>query len=312
MSILILDRVTKLADRLFTDPVDKERFSCSVISKNSARSLNVQKDGNDHHPLAQIPLEWTTHWSISEGNSYDHGYSLDCSSLFMTSPLLEIKNKLNNTVKVLDTCAAPGGKSYLAYSLLLPNLLVANEKTQSRIKSLISNFSKHKLLNAAIISQNIKNLITTFSNSFDLVLLDAPCSGQSMLARGINNPSSLTKIAIDRASNTQKGLINQAAKLVNPTGYLLYSTCTYSKDENEKVIEWFLRKNPEFSSVNISHLNNFQSQYSEENCYRLWPFQKLGSGGFTCLLKNTLNENIFSQNINLNEIKKFALWQSIN
>jgi hypothetical protein len=312
MSSSLDTRIEKLSSLLFDDINLQEKFSTSLKNKNSARSVKLNLEGESNRPLSDVPDLWTNFWSLSESEiSSDNEYSLDISSVFMISPLIEIIKTINqNDISVCDTCASPGGKSILSYKLLNPSILLSNEKSPQRIKALISNFSKLKIKKSAISMLDLKSLQNFFTKCFDVVLLDAPCSGQSLISRGVNNPSSLTRIAMDRSSNTQKGLISNAAKIVRPQGYLLYSTCTYSRDENEKVIEWFLRKNPSFKTVKISHLKNFQSTLTEEDSYRLWPYQNLGSGGFCCLLKNCEEANKI-EILDLDQISRNIVWKSL-
>ena len=78
--------------------------------------------------------------------------------------------------------------------------------------------------------------------------------------------------------------------MVAPGGYLLYSTCTYSKKENEAVIDWALKKFPHFSACEVDALKDYQSAHSSNFCYRLFPHESIGAGAFTCLLKNNQSD----------------------
>ena len=73
--------------------------------------------------------------------------------------------------------------------------------------------------------------------------------------------------------------------MAKPGGYVLYSTCTYSLEENEEIVEWFVKKNPEFLPVEIDSLKTFQSKHSELPCYRFYPDPETGAGGFSVLFK---------------------------
>lgn len=307
MASSLESRIDRLSKSLFEDLADQKIFENSIKEKKSAKPIHICFDGESLIESKEIPSLWLEHLKINESISENHSYQMDCSSIFMIAPLMEINNNLFD-LKVCDLCAAPGGKSILASQILKPKILISNERTRERVKSLISNFSKYALKNSAITSLEIKQLSFLFPNYFDVLILDAPCSGQSLIARGIDNPSSLTRISIDRSSNTQKGLINQAAKLLSNNGYILYSTCTYSKDENEKVIEWFLKKHPSFETIEIKHLVDYRSKYTNNFCYRLWPYQKLGAGGFCCLLKNNSGDDY---NINEVDLNKNYLWSSL-
>ena len=120
--------------------------------------------------------------------------------------------------------------------------------------------------------------------SGDLVIVDAPCSGQSLLARGIESPGCFHPATINLNSNRQKRILSNSAALVRPGGHLAYMTCTYSLEENENILKWFCKKSKQFKVVTIPTHEEYRSPYTELPCYRLFPWQG-GSGGFCALLK---------------------------
>lgn len=120
---------------------------------------------------------------------------------------------------------------------------------------------------------------------FDLLLIDAPCSGQSLLAKGIANPGCLGPSAVNGNAKRQKGILLAAAGLVSPGGHILYTTCTYDPDENEKVMAYVLRRIPGWEAIDIPSLNAFRSALCDFPAYRLLPMHGFGAGGFCCLLK---------------------------
>ncbi len=124
------------------------------------------------------------------------------------------------------------------------------------------------------------------SNSSHLVIVDAPCTGQSLLAKGGKAPGCFHPTAINKSANRQKRIIANSAGMVAPQGYLAYMTCTYSSEENEQVREWFLERFPQFQPVVIPHLAGYQSHLATMPCYRMWPQEGLGAGAFTDLFKN--------------------------
>ena len=85
----------------------------------------------------------------------------------------------------------------------------------------------------------------------------------------------------------QRRIISNSAEMVKPGGYLAYMTCTYSLDENEKLIEWFLKNSPSFVVETVPGLEGYESVYSEFPSYRLWPQRNEGAGGFTVLLRRS-------------------------
>ena len=120
--------------------------------------------------------------------------------------------------------------------------------------------------------------------AFDLVLVDAPCSGQSLLAKGEKALSCFHPATINLNANRQRRILANSLKCVAPGGYLLYSTCTFSIKENEKVVDWLLKSFPDFKTQKVDTLLRHQSKYTESYCYRLWPDQEYGAGAFCGLV----------------------------
>lgn len=211
-------------------------------------------------------------------------YCLDFSSVFAASILLTIPSPVK---LVFDMCAAPGGKSVFAWKGLQPELLISNEVIGKRLGMLISNLKRCHISPSAVVNKDSSLLAERIPLSSDLVIVDAPCTGQSLLAKGEKAPGCFHSTAINKSANRQKRIIANSAQIVAPQGYLAYMTCTYSPEENEEVCEWFLERFPEFQPMEISHLENYQSHLTSVPCYRMFPQDRLGAGAFTVLFKNT-------------------------
>lgn len=218
---------------------------------------------------------------------HDQGafYCLDFSSVFAASPLLTLSSPLS---LVVDMCAAPGGKSLWVNRVCTPDLLLCNEVIHKRIPSLISNLKRCQVSSVLVSSLDSQVLATLLPQTADLVIVDAPCSGQSLLAKGQNAPGCFHPVTLNKNANRQKRILANSAQLVAPQGYLAYMTCTYSLSENEQVCQWFQTKFPHFVPQEIPHLLPDQSPYVDFPCYRMWPHKNLGAGGFTLLFKNEL------------------------
>jgi 16S rRNA C967 or C1407 C5-methylase (RsmB/RsmF family) len=210
-------------------------------------------------------------------------YCLDFSSVFAASILLTISQPIS---VIFDMCAAPGGKSIFAWRLFQPELLICNEVIGKRLGMLISNLKRCHIHPCAVVNRDSSILAEIFANSSDLVLVDAPCSGQSLLAKGEKAPGCFHPTAINKSANRQKRIIANSAKIVAPQGYLAYMTCTYSPEENEQVCQWLLDKFPQFQPVEINHLSAYQSHLTTMPCYRMFPQDKLGAGAFAALFKH--------------------------
>ena len=120
---------------------------------------------------------------------------------------------------------------------------------------------------------------------FDVVLVDAPCSGQSLLAKGKDNPGCFHPNLVKGNAKRQLRILSQSSECVADGGWLFYSTCTFARRENEGVIEKFMKRHPEYRPVEVPHLKPFQSEVCDFFCYRIYPHRQNGAGGFTSLLK---------------------------
>lgn len=240
--------------------------------------------------------EYPGRHSLHESGYY---YCLDFSSVFAASTLLTISQPVK---LVLDMCAAPGGKSIFTWRALQPELLLCNEVIGKRTGMLISNLKRCHISPSIVLSKDSSILDELVPNWVDLAIVDAPCTGQSLLAKGGKAPGCFHPTAINKSANRQKRIIANSAQVVAPQGYLAYMTCTYSPEENEQVCEWFLARFPQFQPVKIPHLSTYQSHLAAIPCYRMWPHERFGAGAFTVLFKNCAegqaaktNSSIWSQ-----------------
>ncbi len=234
-----------------------------------------------------------------------HYYCLDFSSVFETVAL----NSLRPGGIVFDLCASPGGKSILASRQLQPKLLVSSEVIGKRTAQLIVNLSRCKIPNAVVVRNDSAIFAQNLPDLCDLVMVDAPCSGQSLPAKGIPNPGCFHRINIDRNAKRQRRILANAVHTLGPGGALLYTTCTFAQQENEKNVEW-LCKNFDLQTCEVPELADFRSELSSEYCYRLWPFQGFGAGGFTALLRDKREKVVTRSNIDMAGMR--VLWSGEN
>lgn len=157
--------------------------------------------------------------------------------------------------RVLDLCAAPGGKStQIAAALNGEGLLWCNEYVRSRATALMQNLERCGVRNAVVTSLDTAVLAEHLPEAFDAVLCDAPCSGEGMFRK---EPEALAQWSIDNVSlcaDRQRTILDAAAKTVRPGGRLLYSTCTFAPEENEQNAAWFLATHPDFEAGDLSAL----------------------------------------------------------
>lgn len=210
-------------------------------------------------------------------------YCLDFSSVFAASVVQAIPQPIS---VALDLCAAPGGKSLLTWQLLQPQQMLCNEVIRKRLRILIANLKRCGATDAIALNLDPKVIAAAIPQTADLVLVDAPCSGQSLLAKGDKAPGCFHPVSINQNSNRQKRILAAASQMVAPQGYLAYMTCTYAPEENEKVCRWLWDRFPDLQPIAVPHLVALQSPLTDLPCYRLWPQSGLGAGAFTCLFHN--------------------------
>ena len=151
--------------------------------------------------------------------------------------------------RVLDLCAAPGGKStQIAAALAGEGLLVCNEPMPSRAKILSRNIERMGVTNALVVSTQPEALAARWAGAFDAVLVDAPCSGEGMFRRHPETRAEWTAAAPAGCAERQRRILACAATMLRPGGRLVYSTCTLSPEENEETMRWFLRDHSGFSA----------------------------------------------------------------
>lgn len=308
----------KLSRRLFDNVVDRERFTEALIHPHLFHPCILWcRNKPDVSPFSvETPLPWQPSFvdrlslDVKPGQHPWHEagffYCLDFSSVFAASAILAVSSPVN---LVLDMCAAPGGKSIFTWRRLQPNLLMANEVIGKRLGMLISNLKRCHIHPSIVINSDSSVLAEKLTQTSQLVLVDAPCTGQSLLAKGDQAPGCFHPSAINQCSNRQKRIIANSAKVVAPQGYLSYMTCTYSTEENEQVCEWLLKKFPQFQPLEVPHLSAYQSHLSNIPCYRIWPQDRLGAGAFTALFKNT--ETALINEIEQEEIIKLGKFNLI-
>lgn len=222
---------------------------------------------------------------LSETFQRGEVYSLDFSSVITGSAMLAASEALPSSPRVLDLCAAPGGKSILASVLLTPGLILANEIEGKRLGILRHNLGRCRIAHAFTQRLQPEELARLAPERFDLCLVDAPCSGQSLLAKGIENPGCFHPSVVKGNARRQLRIIEAAATTVAPGGFLLYTTCTFSLRENEGVLEKLLKRQTDFEAVQVPHLSAFTSPFSAHPCYRVYPHLNACAGGFAALLK---------------------------
>lgn len=202
--------------------------------------------------------------------------------------------------RVLDLCAAPGGKATeLAARLKGSGLLAANDISNSRAKGLLKNLELSGAANILVTSETPERLASYFEGFFDKILVDAPCSGEGMFRKDSAMVRDWEEKGPAHYAPLQRSILEQAARLLRPGGLLLYSTCTFSPEENEGSVLHLLKARPDFRVLPLPASEGFSpgrpdllgeasdTFYGEQlaRCLRLYPHRIRGEGHFLALLK---------------------------
>ena len=197
---------------------------------------------------------------------------------------------------VLDLCAAPGGKSTQIAQKLDGGFLVSNEIVPKRAKILLENVERLGLDNVIVTNHSPKELEIKFENFFDKILVDAPCSGEGMFRKNSDAANEWNENSPKICAARQKEIMSSAYTMLKPGGTLVYSTCTFSLEENEEVIESLLEQFDDLEILPVEHEKfgfekgiavNENSQLT--NCARLYPYNLKGEGHFFAVLKKREN-----------------------
>ena len=223
--------------------------------------------------------------------------------------------------RVLDLCAAPGGKATELVSRLGgEGFLTANEISASRARALLKNMELMGAANVLITNEKPGSLSKVFEEYFDKILVDAPCSGEGMFRK---EPEVIKSWEPNRPAffaRLQENIVDEAVKMLKPGGLMMYSTCTFSKEENEGTVSGLLQRHPEMKLCTIQPWEGFSCGVPDwgdgnlqlEKCVRIWPHRMEGEGHFMALLRkdgevlDTLEENTGDpRNGRREELEKF-------
>lgn len=201
--------------------------------------------------------------------------------------------------KILDMCAAPGGKTIQIANRIPNGVLVSNEFVASRSQILFSNVERMGLKNVLITNEKPKNLAKAYSGVFDVCLVDAPCSGEGMFRKGDDIINHWNENLPQMCAIRQKEILLSADECLKHNGILIYSTCTYSLEENEEIVSWLIDE-LNYKLINIDADYGLPRGINMPQAIRLYPHKVRGEGQFVAVLqKNNENLQKNSQNLNL-------------
>lgn len=207
--------------------------------------------------------------------------------------------------RVLDLCAAPGGKATeLGAALQGEGLLVANDINTARARALLRNLELFGISNSFVTNEPPHVLAERFPEFFHKIMVDAPCSGEGMFRKNPAVVDSWQEKGPEYFSKLQREIIVQAADMLLPGGMMFYSTCTFSPLENEKTITHLLKERPDMEVIPMEDyegfaegLTSYRGEVFDESCKlcrRIWPHKMSGEGHFMALLhkKNGIQQQV--------------------
>ena len=218
-------------------------------------------------------------------------YVQEASSMFLEQAVRQ-HVPANEPLRVLDLCAAPGGKStHLASLLNAESLLVSNEVIRSRASILAENIQKWGR-NNVVVTNNDPDDFTKLSGFFDVIVVDAPCSGEGLFRKDAGAMTEWSEDAVALCAARQKRILADVWPALREGGLLIYSTCTYNRAENEENLKWLREEHSaEFLSLTIDPAWGVIT-VDEDNIhgYRLFPHRLAGEGFFLAVARKTSEE----------------------
>lgn len=217
--------------------------------------------------------------------------------------------------RVLDLCAAPGGKTVqMAAQMKGQGLLVANDINADRVKALVKNIELCGVKNVVVLNETPDRIAKNFEGYFDKILVDAPCSGEGMFRKDEDAIRSWEKYKCEKCCGMQWDILEQVDKMLKPGGIMLYSTCTFSPEEDELMIERFMDEHegcyelieiPKVGGIEGGRTQWSNGKYDFSKAARLWPHKLNGEGHFAALIKKLDKTNEQENNKTLEEVNEF-------
>ncbi|MBE5870575.1 MAG: hypothetical protein E7294_04865 [Lachnospiraceae bacterium] len=279
---------------ILTDAKEYEQFLNSFEKKRAYGLRYNPLLGDRQHfletvPFACKPVAWAKdgYYCDKEAQPGKHflheagAYYIQEPSAMAVAELLEAQPG----EVICDLCAAPGGKStQIAAAMKQEGLLVANEIVWNRAKILSSNMERMGVRNAVVCNETPDRMAQIFPAFFDKILVDAPCSGEGMFRKDPKAIDEWSKEQVSICRQRQLFILEQAAGMLRSGGILVYSTCTFNAEEDEKVIETFLKNHEEFEPVPVNAKNGIVPG-GLAGTIRLWPHRLDGEGHFAAKLR---------------------------
>lgn len=233
------------------------------------------------NPIPQT--DWGYYGKVS-GKSVEHVTGLVYSQEPAAQMVAQVAG-IEEGMKVLDLAAAPGGKSTHVLSYLNnTGLLVSNEISTKRSKILVENIERFGARNVLVTNESAERLSKVFKDFFDVIIFDGPCSGEGMFRKDPDATQYWHEAYPAECASLQKDILQEALSMLAPGGQLIYSTCTWSPEENEEVVSWLTSENPQLKLVNIPKQNGMVEGIDMPEVARMYPHHYQGEGQFVAKL----------------------------
>ncbi|MEK3866103.1 RsmB/NOP family class I SAM-dependent RNA methyltransferase [Paenibacillus sp. FSL H7-0716] len=215
--------------------------------------------------------------------------------------------------RVLDLCAAPGGKStQISAKLSGEGLLVTNDLHPERTKALAKNLELYGVRNGIVLNESPDHIAAAFPLYFDKILIDAPCSGEGMFRKDEDMVKQWDSGTPAKYAAMQRDILRSAATALASGGTLVYSTCTFATEENEEIIAEFISEHPQFSVITVGGTGSFAPGFGElSGTARLWPHKVKGEGHFMAVLQH-VGPKVSAEERDQAEVKLSAVTRNTN
>lgn len=235
-------------------------------------------------PIPNTP--WGYYGKVS-GKSAEHVSGLVYSQEPAAQMVAQVASPKEN-MRVLDLAAAPGGKStHLLSYMNNTGVLVSNEISSKRSKILVENIERFGARNVVVTNESSDKLAKVFKEYFDLIVFDGPCSGEGMFRKDPQAIQYWHEGYPAECASLQKEILEEAMKMLAPGGTLVYSTCTWSPEENEGVVKWLLSTYDNLELVPIEKINGMVEGIEMPEVARMYPHRFKGEGQFVAKLRDT-------------------------
>lgn len=277
--IAYLQDIVDLAPYLGREPYEGVRFNRQKISREAF-------EGCAPFSLRPAPFYEDGYYLAAGQADGNHPFHLAGMYYFQEPSAMSAVAALalEGGERVLDLCAAPGSKATAIAARLKDGLLVANEIQPSRARVLLENLERMGAARAVVTNGEPAAVARAFPGYFDKVLVDSPCSGEGMFRKHPRILEEWSEDLVALCRDRSRTILEEAAQTLRRGGRLVYSTCTFNLEENEKTILWFLERHPDFHPVETGIRGGRRGLLGLDQAVRIFPADG-GEGHFVCALE---------------------------